>query len=77
MLQALESLGIDEAKANEFGLRVLKVASPWPLVPQTVHDFAQGLEKIIVVEEKRALIEVQLREYSLRTHWPAYHRQAR
>jgi len=60
--QAFDALGIDEAKANELGLRLLKVASPWPLVPQTVQEFAQGLEKIIVVEEKRALIEVQLRE---------------
>ncbi len=60
--QAFESLGIDEISANELGLRLLKVASPWPLVPQTVQEFAQGLEKIIVVEEKRALIEAQLRE---------------
>jgi indolepyruvate ferredoxin oxidoreductase len=60
--QAFDALGIDEQKANELGLRLLKVASPWPLVPQTIQEFAQGLEKIIVVEEKRALIEVQLRE---------------
>ena len=60
--QAFDALGIDEAKANELGLRLLKVASPWPLVPQTIQEFAQGLEKIIVVEEKRALIETQLRE---------------
>ncbi|MES2907382.1 MAG: indolepyruvate ferredoxin oxidoreductase family protein, partial [Pseudomonadota bacterium] len=60
--QAMEALGIDEVKANELGLRILKVAAPWPLVPQTITEFAQGLEKIIVIEEKRALIEVQLRE---------------
>jgi indolepyruvate ferredoxin oxidoreductase len=60
--QALDALGIDEIKANELGLRLLKVASPWPLVPQTITEFAQGLEKIIVVEEKRPLIETQLRE---------------
>ncbi|HTJ03376.1 MAG TPA: indolepyruvate ferredoxin oxidoreductase family protein, partial [Methylovirgula sp.] len=60
--QALDALGIDEARANDFGLRLYKIAAPWPLEPQGLREFAKGLEKIIVVEEKRALIETQLRE---------------
>ena len=60
--QALDELGIDELRANEYGLRLYKIACPWPLEPQGLREFAQGLEKIIVVEEKRSLIEVQLRE---------------
>ena len=60
--QALDALGLDEKQADALGIRILKVAAPWPLVPRTVMDFAQGVEKIIVVEEKRGLIEPQLRE---------------
>lgn len=60
--QALDELGIDEARANDYGLRLYKLACPWPLEPQGLREFARGLAKIIVVEEKRALIEVQLRE---------------
>lgn len=60
--QAMDALGIDEIKAEELGIRLLKIAAPWPLVPRTIAEFAQGLEKIIVVEEKRGLIEPQLRE---------------
>ncbi len=60
--QALDSLGIDEVKANTLGLRLLKIAAPWPIVPETITEFARGLDMIVVVEEKRALIEVQVRE---------------
>jgi indolepyruvate ferredoxin oxidoreductase len=60
--QALDDLGIDEVKANDFGLRVHKIACPWPIARQELADFARGLDLIIVVEEKRSLIEVQVRE---------------
>ncbi|MEQ9181345.1 MAG: indolepyruvate ferredoxin oxidoreductase family protein, partial [Nitratireductor sp.] len=60
--QALEDIGIDEAGANRIGLRLFKVACPWPLDLEHIRDFARGLEMIIVVEEKRSLIEVQVRE---------------
>jgi indolepyruvate ferredoxin oxidoreductase len=61
--QALDDLGIDEAAANQLGLRLFKVACPWPLDREHIADFARGLEMIIVVEEKRSLIEVQMREH--------------
>ena len=60
--QALDELGIDEVKCNDLGLRLYKIACPWPISRQDLKDFADGLELIIVVEEKRSLIEVQVRE---------------
>ncbi len=58
--QALEELGIDEQLCAQVGIRVLKVGMSWPLEPVSVHDFAQGLDEILVVEEKRSVIEDQL-----------------
>ncbi len=60
--QALDDLGIDEALAAEIGLVVYKVAMPWPLEREGVRHFAEGLEEILVVEEKRAVIENQFKE---------------
>ncbi len=60
--QALEDIGIDEARANAIGVRLFKVGCPWPLDIEHIKEFAQGLELIVVVEEKRSLIEVQVRE---------------
>ena len=60
VLQALEDMGIDDSAAAEIGLRVYKVGMPWPLEPQQTHRFAEGLEEILVVEEKRSIIEDQL-----------------
>jgi indolepyruvate ferredoxin oxidoreductase len=60
--QAMDDLGIDEIGANALGLRILKLACPWPLEPVMLRDFARGLDMIVVVEEKRSLIEVQVRE---------------
>jgi indolepyruvate ferredoxin oxidoreductase len=60
--QALDELGLDEVKCNDYGLRIHKVACPWPLSQRELKEFAEGLELIIVVEEKRSLIEVQVRE---------------
>lgn len=58
--QALEELGIDEALCAQVGIRVLKVGMSWPLEPVSVHGFAEGLDEILVVEEKRSVIEDQL-----------------
>src|SRR5688572_16216583 len=66
--QALEHLGIDEREAARIGVRVLKLALTWPLEPQGLHAFALGLEEILVVEEKRPIIEDQIR--TLLYAWP-------
>ncbi|MEP9351548.1 indolepyruvate ferredoxin oxidoreductase family protein [Xanthobacter sp. KR7-225] len=59
---ALDELGIDEVRANDLGIRIWKVACPWPLETRGLMEFARGLDLIMVVEEKRSLIEVQVRE---------------
>lgn len=60
VMQALEDMGIDQSVASEIGLRVYKVGMPWPLEPRVTAAFAEGLEEILVVEEKRSIIEDQL-----------------
>ena len=60
--QALQYLGIDDSEAARLGIRIYKVGMTWPLEPEGAAKFAQGLEKIIVVEEKRGLIEPQLKD---------------
>ena len=60
--QAFEDLGIDEAGARRLGVRLYKVAMPFPLEPEGARRFAAGLDTILVVEEKRALIETQLKD---------------
>ena len=61
-LQALEDLGINEQMASDIGLRVYKVGMPWPLEKEGIRTFAEGLDEVLVIEEKRAVIENQLKE---------------
>jgi indolepyruvate ferredoxin oxidoreductase len=60
--QALVDLGLDEPTCRRIGLRLFKCAMVWPLEAQTIRDFAEGLTEILVVEEKRQVIEYQLKE---------------
>ncbi|NTV11805.1 MAG: indolepyruvate ferredoxin oxidoreductase family protein, partial [Zoogloea sp.] len=60
--QALDDLGVDEQLAAAIGIRLYKVGMVWPLESEGVRRFAEGLEEILVVEEKRQLIEYQLKE---------------
>src|SRR5258708_6843799 len=62
LLRALADLDIDQPLARDIGLRVYKVALSWPLEPQGARRFAEGLEEILVVEEKRQVIEYQIKE---------------
>ncbi len=62
VMQALADLGLTREIARDIGLRVYKVAMSWPLEPQGARRFAEGLEEILVVEEKRQLIEYQIKE---------------
>jgi indolepyruvate ferredoxin oxidoreductase len=63
VLEALEELGIDRDVAARIGIRVFKVAMPWPLEPESIREFADGLDEILVVEEKRQIVEYQLKEH--------------
>ncbi|MBU1235436.1 MAG: indolepyruvate ferredoxin oxidoreductase family protein [Gammaproteobacteria bacterium] len=60
--QAFDDLGIDDALAAEIGIRLYKVGMVWPLEADGVRRFAEGLDEILVVEEKRQFIEYQLKE---------------
>src|SRR5437762_9675473 len=73
--QALDDLGIGEQEARTIGLRLYKVAMSWPLEPQGLRGFAEGLEEVLVVEEKRSVIESQLKEQLY--NWPAEQRRPR
>ncbi|MDZ4134792.1 MAG: thiamine pyrophosphate-dependent enzyme, partial [Paracoccaceae bacterium] len=59
---ALALLGIDGPRAEALGITTYKVAQSWPLDMHGFHDWAEGLSLIVVVEEKRKLIEVQIKE---------------
>lgn len=63
VLEALEELGIDADEAARLGIRLLKVSMPWPLEPDSIREFADGLEEILVIEEKRQIVEYQLKEH--------------
>ena len=60
--QALADLGIDEQVAKDIGIRLYKIGLTWPLESQGVREFATGLEEILVVEEKRQILEYALKE---------------
>ncbi|MBC7621295.1 MAG: indolepyruvate ferredoxin oxidoreductase family protein [Candidatus Saccharibacteria bacterium] len=60
--QALADLGLDDATCKRVGIRLHKVNVVWPLEATITRDFAQGLQEILVVEEKRQVIEYQIKE---------------
>ena len=62
LTHALSLLGIDADEAKRLGLTTYKVGQTFPLDMKGFHDWAEGLEVIVVVEEKRKLIEVQVKE---------------
>ena len=60
--QALADMGLDDATCAQLGIRLHKVAVVWPLEAAITREFATGLQEILVVEEKRQVIEYQLKE---------------
>ena len=60
--QALHDLGLDDATCRRLGIRLHKVGVVWPLEATTTREFATGLQEILVIEEKRQVIEYQLKE---------------
>jgi indolepyruvate ferredoxin oxidoreductase len=67
--QALDELGIDEQAANALGLAIYKVGMVWPLEADRLSEALAGVEEVVVVEERRAVIEPQLKEIAY--NWPA------
>lgn len=59
--EALAAIGLSPEEAGRLGLSIYKVAMPWPLEPQGIREFCAGLERVVVIEHKRPLIESQLK----------------
>ncbi|WP_272007258.1 indolepyruvate ferredoxin oxidoreductase family protein [Roseovarius sp. ZX-A-9] len=62
VVHALDLLGIDAAEAERLGITAYKIGQTFPLDMKGFHDWAEDLDLIVVVEEKRKLIEVQIKE---------------
>ena len=67
VFEALAAIGLTPEEAGRLGISIFKVAMPWPLEPTAIRNFCKGLERVLVLEHKRPLIEEQLRAvlYSL------------
>ncbi len=62
LLRALDDLGLDERAWEQMGLRLVRLAMPWPLEPSRVRELTTGVETVIVIEDKLPFIESQLKE---------------
>ncbi|MBI1734750.1 MAG: indolepyruvate ferredoxin oxidoreductase family protein [Candidatus Rokubacteria bacterium] len=60
--EALAALGLDDEALRRHGIRLLHLRMPFPLAPDLVREFARGLQELLVIEEKRSFIEMQIRE---------------
>ncbi|HEX4111800.1 MAG TPA: indolepyruvate ferredoxin oxidoreductase family protein, partial [Stellaceae bacterium] len=67
--EALSWLGIDTDMAERIGLRLYKIGMPWPLEPHGVREFSAGLKEILIVEERREMVENQIKQALF--NWPA------
>ena len=63
LMEALRLLGIDEQHARQVGIDVYKVGMVWPLEPNGALEFVKNKHEVLVVEEKRGIIESQFKEY--------------
>ena len=63
LMEALRLLGIDRREAHRIGIDVFKVGMVWPLAHDSALEFVRGKHEVLVVEEKRGLIESQFKEY--------------
>lgn len=63
VMQALQNLGIDEAAAKELGIRLYKPGLVWPLEQRRATQAIKDVAEVLVIEERRSLVETQIREY--------------
>ena len=63
LMEALRLLGIDRNEASRIGLEIYKVGMVWPLAHDSALDFVKDKHEVLVVEEKRGIIESQFKEY--------------
>jgi indolepyruvate ferredoxin oxidoreductase len=62
LMEALKMLGVDEQRAREIGIDIYKVGMVWPLETEGARAFLRGKKEVLVVEEKRGIIESELKE---------------
>ncbi|MEM7211121.1 MAG: indolepyruvate ferredoxin oxidoreductase family protein, partial [Pseudomonadota bacterium] len=62
VVQALVELGLGQAELETIGLRLYKVRMPWPLEPEGIRQFSDGLDEVLIVEERREIIENQIKQ---------------
>ena len=62
VIEALHRMGLDGDAIGTSGIRLLKVGAPFPMDPAIVREFASGLSEIIVIEEKRAFVELFVKD---------------
>lgn len=63
VLQALDDLGITHDMASELGIKLYKVGMVWPLEPVGIREFAKDTPELLLIEEKRGIIEDQIKDY--------------
>lgn len=63
LMEALRLLGLDEAACRSFGIDIYKIGMVWPLAVRDTLAFIQGKQEVLVIEEKRGIVESQLKEY--------------
>lgn len=68
LMEALQILGLTEEKLKAAGISLYKVGMSWPLEPRGIREFAEGMESLLVVEEKRPQLEKQIKEQLY--NWP-------
>lgn len=67
-LEALRLMGLDEAACRRLGIDIYKIGMVWPLARRGALDFVRGKDEVLVIEEKRGIIESQFKEYFY--DWP-------
>jgi indolepyruvate ferredoxin oxidoreductase len=68
VVQALQDLGITDSEMHSIGISVYKVGMVWPLEPDGVREYAEGLEELLIVEEKRSVVEAQVKDMLYHAH---------
>ena len=70
LMEALRLLGLDEARCRALGVDIYKVGMVWPLARRAALEFVREKREVVVVEEKRGIIESQFKEYFY--DWPGH-----
>ncbi|MGI9287795.1 MAG: indolepyruvate ferredoxin oxidoreductase family protein [Pseudomonadales bacterium] len=63
LMEALDLLGVDEHRARTIGIDIYKIGMVWPIETEGARAFLRGKEEVLVVEEKRGIIESELKEF--------------